>query len=281
MRCIALRWNAAEICGSAASGSRKVIFQNASQCARNSKPLFRKFRKAAECQRFKRISCAASEPQNTTSWIRLGALGTTLGPCVDAIHNQALLQYDAFPVSVEVFGYVAKSSLLIPPLLGIAYIVIGGVLPRFASRLVGTASISLLPALKDAAPATRALAAVTTTALIVKGSELLVVNALPLPALPILFSAALLQWIALDGAYSTLALALTLSVLGPISETPFLCLHCWHYISPDYWPLASVGLGPGSPAGLAAITGPCYFAVTTDAVALARWCGVDLRHNKP
>ena len=53
-------------------------------------------------------------------------------------------------------------------------------------------------------------------------------------------------------------------------------LGAWHYLTPDYWPLAAWSCGPGTGnewAGLSAITGPCYFAVTTDAIALGRWFG--------
>jgi len=67
----------------------------------------------------------------------------------------------------------------------------------------------------------------------------------------------------------------------PGAEIPFMAAGCWHYISPDYWPLAAVGLGPDSStpwAGLSAITGPCYFAVTTDAIAIGRW--LQLRERK-
>ena len=53
-------------------------------------------------------------------------------------------------------------------------------------------------------------------------------------------------------------------------------LGAWHYLTPDFWPLAAWSLGAGTGnewAGLSAITGPCYFAVTTDAIALGRWFG--------
>ena len=68
-------------------------------------------------------------------------------------------------------------------------------------------------------------------------------------------------------------LALVVSVGGPLAELPFMAAGAWHYLAPDYWPLAPFGLGPtdlpgSSWAGLLSLTGPCYFAVTTDAIAL-------------
>ena len=76
------------------------------------------------------------------------------------------------------------------------------------------------------------------------------------------------------GAWASLALALLAGVGGPLCELPIMELGAWHYIAPDYFPLRTI-LGDGSDAwaGLAGVTGPCYFAVTTDAIALGRWVG--------
>jgi hypothetical protein len=78
--------------------------------------------------------------------------------------------------------------------------------------------------------------------------------------------------------------ALLTSVGGPLCELPFVASGCWHYIpsAADYYPLRGLveflvpyyhdidtyGL---SNLALSSITGPCYFAVTTDAIALGRW----------
>ena len=43
-------------------------------------------------------------------------------------------------------------------------------------------------------------------------------------------------------------------------------------IAPDYFPFAQ-WIGEGY--GLNFITAPCYFAVTTDAIALGRWLAAD------
>ena len=46
---------------------------------------------------------------------KLAATGAVLGPACDAIHNQSLLQYDVLPIG----DGIAKTSLLIPPLLAL------------------------------------------------------------------------------------------------------------------------------------------------------------------
>lgn len=87
----------------------------------------------------------------------------------------------------------------------------------------------------------------------------------------------LAEWRCLDGTWSSLALALIVAVGGPLAELPFLYAGAWHYTAPDYFPLSLLGadalLGGSTDAwaGLNWITAPCYFAVTTDAIALGRW----------
>ena len=91
----------------------------------------------------------------------------------------------------------------------------------------------------------------------------------------LLAAAALVQWAALDGTRGSLALALLAAVGGPVAEIPLMAgplAHAWHYLTPDYFPLAGVFPAAATPeAGLEVITGPCYFAVTTDAIALYRF----------
>jgi len=77
-------------------------------------------------------------------------------------------------------------------------------------------------------------------------------------------------------------LALAAGVFGPLAEIPLMLAGAWHYLTPDYFPLDALaslfseGLVVDDPSssGLASITGPCYFAVTTDAIALGRCFGV-------
>ena len=129
----------------------------------------------------------------------------------------------------------------------------------------------------------RALLAVTSTAAILRCSAILTTAGMSSDkALGILSILALLQWALLDGVFSSLLLAFVLAIGGPLAEIPFMAAGCWHYIAPDYWPLSALGLGAnsGTPwAGLSALTGPCYFAVTTDSIALGRWLRLFLGGN--
>ena len=155
----------------------------------------------------------------------------------------------------------------------VAYALLGGLLPPLATGLVaGDPPSSGAPG-----PKAKAALAVSSTVAIIKLSELLQQAQLPPPAALVLLALpCALQWRLLDGSRASLALALLAAVGGPLAELPLMKLGAWHYIAPDYWPLAAWSLGPGTGnewAGLSAITGPCYFAVTTDAIALGRWFG--------
>ena len=103
----------------------------------------------------------------------------------------------------------------------------------------------------------------------------------------VLLLAALTQWAWLDRTLVGLLAASITMVGGPLSELPFVAYRVWEYLptAADYFPLAHVQLpswldavaktswGEGYPQRLAlsSITGPCYFAVTMDAIALGRW----------
>lgn len=214
---------------------------------------------------------------------KLACFGGVVGPCVDALHNQALLQYDVLPVRVDLGLGVAATSALVPGLLAIAYAVIGSILPRAVARFVGLAP-GPGPSVRGLSDVERAAAAVVTTALIVKLSES--VSALPaLPGTGALLAVALLQWRLLDGSLSTLLIAAIVSVGGPVAEIPLMWGgHWWHYLHPDYFPMqsllsvvgrADVAVGPSAEywTGLNLITAPCYFAVATDSIAVARYLG--------
>ncbi|CAE7848827.1 ANK1 [Symbiodinium sp. KB8] len=204
----------------------------------------------------------------------LALVGAVLGPGVDAIHNQALLSYDVLPVSADLVLGVARTSLLVPPLLAVAYALLGSVLPSLAASILGSRNAENLPLLRGLSPLTRAILAVTSTCLIIKASELLISAGFSgATALPLLMLLAFFQWAVLDGRLFALVLALIAAIGGPLAELPLMWLGAWHYTAPDYWPLAAFGLGPASGAawaGLSMTTGPCYFAVTTDAIALGR-----------
>jgi len=217
---------------------------------------------------------------------RLAAIGALLGPAVDAVHNQALLSYAILPVALDLPLGTAKTSLLIPPLLAAAYALLGGVLPAATAALLDSPPPPP-PAPGVLSPSTRAAIAVASTVCIIKSSELLVtVGAIPAVASLVLLSVAcLLQWRLLDASLPSLVLATVAAIGGPIAELPLMKLGCWEYLQPDYWPLASLGLGAASPdaawAGLSLITGPCYFAVTTDAIALGRWFASTPNSDEP
>ena len=186
---------------------------------------------------------------------KLAATGAVLGPACDAIHNQSLLQYDVLPIG----DGIAKTSLLIPPLLALTYALLGGVFPAIARRVAPGAAAA--PLIDD--QRVRTVAAVVATCSVIKLSAVLIAVDAP-NALFVLVAAALVQWGTLDGTYASLLLATVVAVAGPLAEIPFMQLGCWHYYSPDYFPF-----GPDLP-GLSSLTGPCYFAVTQDAQALGR-----------
>eukprot|EP00568_Trieres_chinensis_P008852 CAMPEP_0183307430 /NCGR_PEP_ID=MMETSP0160_2-20130417/17328_1 /TAXON_ID=2839 ORGANISM="Odontella Sinensis, Strain Grunow 1884" /NCGR_SAMPLE_ID=MMETSP0160_2 /ASSEMBLY_ACC=CAM_ASM_000250 /LENGTH=260 /DNA_ID=CAMNT_0025471013 /DNA_START=35 /DNA_END=817 /DNA_ORIENTATION=- len=242
-------------------------------------------------------------PKRSTS-LKLFATGATVGPLVDSIHNQCLLQYDLAPISIPSpieshAPYLLCTSWLIPPLLGIAYVVLGGVLPRLFQSVLGAVPISdkrgSVGKVGEATAETlrmKGLVAVSTTALIIKLSDYLQTH--PGEAfgggaeanVAVMALAALSQWALLDRTPAALLAASITAVGGPLSELPFVAHGCWHYISAaaDYLPLAGSSLdGAGETLvrwalgdeyrnlALSSITGPCYFAVTMDAIALGRW----------
>jgi hypothetical protein len=263
----------------------------------------------------------------TVSWrpsapaaAKLFLTGATVGPLVDSLHNQCLLEYHIAPVTVDwpsalgtLDGSLLASSWTIPPLLGIAYLVLGGVLPRLFQLLINATSTTKSIGEKNVAPAnisqfasttsstsntsalrTRAVVAVTTTAVIIKLSEYLethptVTDGLPIGGssaeqhIAVLLVAALVQWATLDGTLAALLAASITSIGGPLSELPFVAYGFWEYLSQsgDYLPLEHLSVGSSlwqfllgddyQHLALSSITGPCYFAVTMDAIALGRW----------
>ena len=87
-------------------------------------------------------------PLTLQTTAKLFATGFTVGPVVDSLHNQCLLKYDLLPISLEwpskamaeaiggEYPYFFCSSLTVPPLLGVAYVVLGGVLPRLFDAIL-------------------------------------------------------------------------------------------------------------------------------------------------
>lgn len=211
-------------------------------------------------------------------YAKLGLFGATVGPLVDSIHNQVLLQYDVLPI--EALGL--KTSLLIPPLLCAAYVVLGGLLPQLARRFIGDEKRLLGDPQPFAdQPQLRALIAVLSTCVIIKLSEVLTASAISNTiTLLLLTLLALVQFVALDGAYSSLFIATIAGLGGPLAELPFTFYGAWHYINPDYFPLDFLAPSGHESLGLSSITGPCYAVVTTDAIALGKAFGVGHRQDK-
>lgn len=288
--------------------------------------------------------------------LKLVTTGATVGPLVDSLHNQCLLKYDRAPIDIispfpfppsipipaglgldsdssllvtssllEANEYLLRTSWFIPPLLGVAYLVLGSILPRIIStaldffgeddnekKLPESRELPLVSSSTSMQQDLRAKAilAVTSTALIIKLSETLettpfiaqsiqeqVPSLLTLGAgsseinLIIMALVALVQWRILDGTLAALITGVIVSIGGPLSEIPFIASGFWEYLpsASDYHPLESIwtlsytNLNPHSflsnilgdfdyrNVSLSSITGPCYFAVTMDAIALGRW----------
>jgi hypothetical protein len=240
---------------------------------------------------------------------------------VDGLHNQCLLEYQYAPIywsaslklsqeSELLFSF--HSSWIVVPLLGIAYVVLGALLPRVVAWLavqtqdrmratnVHSAPILTEVSKKDDIQSTRnrAFAAIVTTAMIVGLSAYLQTHPVSTFSsgffgtdgpgqqnLLILAALALLQWFILDGTVVSLVVAAITSVGGPLAELPFVSHGIWTYLptASDYHPLQSFDEGLFRSAltailgshyqdlGIASITGPCYFAVAMDAIAIGRW----------
>ncbi len=84
---------------------------------------------------------------NINTAAKLFLTGATVGPLIDTLHNQCLLKYTVLPINVHfsfpagevpppLIAFSASSSWLIPPLLGVSYVILGGFLPRFINAVV-------------------------------------------------------------------------------------------------------------------------------------------------
>jgi hypothetical protein len=138
----------------------------------------------------------------------------------------------------------------------------------------------------------RAILAVTSTGFIIKLSEYLELHSFSAPINLLLMTlVALMQWSFLDQTLVALLIGIVVGIGGPLAEIPFVACGFWHYLpsAADYFPLSDAEnwlLASGweigaeelkkvmqeySTLGLSGITGPCYFAVTMDAIALGRY----------
>mmetsp|Transcript_27533 Transcript_27533/g.60597 ORF Transcript_27533/g.60597 Transcript_27533/m.60597 type:complete len:318 (-) Transcript_27533:1203-2156(-) len=290
---------------------------------------------------------------SSSTTAKLFATGATVGPIVDSLHNQCLLRYDVLPICLEwpatfqqkqnavvnfaMSGdmnsgisdhcpYLFCSSWVVPPLLGFAYVILGGLLPRIVESVSGSLSTQKLSQKPSPSKArtegsssysspqqirTRAILAVTSTALIIKLSEFLETHPdifdnlntahghpdVASLSLLVMIAAAALQWVILDGSVTALLVATVTAIGGPLTELPFVGHGVWTYLegAADYFPLQSIlpnaittttvdsnslllqltqivfGTSNYRDLVLSSITGPCYFAVAMDAIALGRW----------
>lgn len=286
---------------------------------------------------------------STSTGAKLFGTGFIVGPIVDSLHNQCLLRYDVLPISlgwpielqqnqnalvdivaggstssdliagslVNDASYFFCSSWTVPPLLGFAYVILGGLLPRVVESILPSTSNQKLKEKSSTtfssiqSPSsysssrqlrTRAILAVTTTAMIIKLSEFLethpgifdnyqVLHNQMEPAslsLLVMTLSAIFQWALLDRSIAALLVATAAAIGGPVTELPFVGHGIWTYTeqAANYFPLQSVtidnslilqisqillGTSNYQDLALSSITGPCYFAVTMDAIALGRW----------
>ena len=220
---------------------------------------------------------------------KLFLTGSTIGPLVDSLHNQCLLEYDILPINIYIGNGplpLISTSWVIPPLLGIAYVVLGGILPRILSMMFYHSEVSLMnknlngASLLNLPIREKAIAAVLSTVVIIRLSEYLETHSIFSVENSILVNVALMsifaltQWMLLDGTVLTLTAATVTAFGGPLSELPFIANGYWHYIpsAADYFPLINFPIAESlQHLSLSSITGPCYFAVTMDSIALGRW----------
>lgn len=239
---------------------------------------------------------------------RLFATGATLGPIIDGLHNQVLLEYDTAAVFVQwTDEWSLATSWTVPPLLGIAYVVLGGILPRLVDRGFYAMGVSQLSPEEEPSKTPdpnklqmRAILAVLSTACILRFSAILVASesldvgngnnllggffntALFETSTPseqhlvLLATLAVSQWAWLDSSITSLLVGSLAAVGGPLAETPFIVNGFWHYLesTPGTVSIPSDALYNApfvDGVVLHSLTGPCYFAVTMDAIALGRW----------
>jgi hypothetical protein len=267
-------------------------------------------------------------------------IGATVGPIVDSLHNQCLLQYDYAPITIP-FPIVSKigpswvetfatatahdnlfcSSWIVPPLLGMAYIILGVIMPRLVLLLLHGADTDHVEPFQITSSSNqnetwvtlslrqKAILAIATTSILILFSAFLETlyqeqlyqqqdqitlfdhaAAAKQVEQGLLTVLAVLQWAWLDTSRSSFLIGILAYIGGPLCELPFCGHGIWHYLpqASDYVPMASLLPTTVNPTiymflswilgsdhiqdlSLSSITGPCYFAVTTDAIAVARW----------
>ena len=141
--------------------------------------------------------------------LSLSTLGATLGTLYDAIHSNSSLQTYHEPFAVNVLGLI-KTSLVVPPLLSVFYLVIGS-LYFLADQVLKESLVS--PSLR------MVVFGFILLALEIKLSAYLYETNVPFPVISgILFTAFAFNWVAFDRTKQGLAVSITCGLVAPIAE---------------------------------------------------------------
>lgn len=156
-----------------------------------------------------------------------GALSGTL---LDGIHSHEALQvYDLLPLELGPL----KTSALVPPLLGVFYVVLGALHP-LTDNLARGDERTRRAQLRASDTNTLALSA-GALAVMLQVSASLYARGTPYPQIgAILALLSALNWRVFDNTRQGLALAALCAAGAPLSELLLISLtHCWHYSRPD------------------------------------------------
>jgi heat shock protein 5 len=206
---------------------------------------------------------ASPEQPPPVVWARvmplLAAAGAVGGTLLDGIHSAAGLQvYDAAPLALP---GGAPSSLAVPPLLAVFYVVLGS-LALAADRLPSSSSPAAAPRPPPSAAAVAA--AFGMLALNLQLSAALYAAGVPYPSIAAALAAAgAANFAAFDRTPSGAALALLCAVGAPLGEEALLSLApLWHYARPDLTAL---------PVPFVSWVPFCYAFYVPAVCLLARW----------
>eukprot|EP00873_Tetraselmis_striata_P046664 jgi/Tetstr1/466928/TSEL_011382.t1 len=197
------------------------------------------------------------------AWRPVGAsmfiAGATLGPLLDGIHGTVqLLHYDTLPVNLGGL----HSSLVVPPLLGAFYAVVGA-LTNLADTLLQESDPATRDCLQRCQSPGQVALSIGIVAALLELSALLYKSGLPYGTLSVVLAAGgAAHWAALDRTRQGLALCALCAVAAPLNELLIInWLGWWQYGAPDV-------LGAG---GFPSWVPWCYFFYTPSVLSLARW----------
>ncbi|BBN01565.1 hypothetical protein MPTK1_2g08430 [Marchantia polymorpha subsp. ruderalis] len=199
-------------------------------------------------------------PNWPTVGLALFGLGFLLGPPLDGLHSRVQLQiYDV--AAVDILGL--KTSLWVPPLLGVFYAVVGLIQLALDRSLAPRDTI-------PKADLRKVITSFLTLSLLLELSAEMYKAGVPYNIEAyILFGLAELNWLLLENTWWGFALACFVGVVCPLAEIPILKLFdLWHY------PKANLSI-----FGVGVITWVvcCYFFYTPFIGNLARWLSQELK----